>query len=590
MFISRSTSIPVKIMVAVGACLTFMVGLASVSIWQMNRIGKELTSIADANIPVMEVVSKITTHQLEQAVLLERSLRAYGVRTELSTGEVDQMRASFEKLAHKVEKEIKLGEEVAKSAMSIAHTDEERAEYNHVLDVLTRIEKQHKEYDDKALGVLKLATAGDVEKASQNVVGVESLEKQLDRQLVDLLSEIERFTLTSARTAEQHEKEAIQQMILLSVLAFLSGLSISWIIGRNAISVPLLKIVGAMGELANGKTNITLDERPRKDEIGAMTAALKVFRENANTKQLLEAQEYEKQAEESERQERLARHIAHFEAEVQNVQAALHSETSVMSQTSKGLVTLADQATISAESAHNASGEASGNVQTVASAATELSASIQEISNQSNRAIDITNAASEVARGTNDDVARLADTADKIGTVVEMIKAIAEQTNLLALNATIEAARAGDAGKGFAVVASEVKELSTQTAKATDEIAAQVNDIQTSTRSTVDSIQAIGEHIETVMEVTGAIASAVHQQTAATEEISFSISRAAGGSDEAAANVTRVSDIIRETREQSSNVDHTSEQLMTVANELSGSVQTFLEEVRNNSTSQRRVG
>ena len=584
-------SIPNKIMAAVGLCLIFMAGLALVSIWQMTRIGKELESIAEANMPITEVVSKITTHQLEQAVLLERSLRAYGVQSITDPAELAKMRAKFEKLAHQVDDEIKEGEHIAEFALKeIAHNKQEREEYDLVLQTLLKIEKQHKTYDDKALEVLNLAADGKIEEASALVAEVEQLEETLDHKLVALLEEIEKFTLASALTAEQHEKEAIQQMIWLSVFAFVGGLLVAWAIGQKAISKPLLKAVGAMDELAHGETDVQIENDNRKDEIGSINAALHVFRENAKAKALLAEKDQELQALEQARIAHLSLLIEQFQQDAEAIQAMLLDETNVMSQTSSGLMGLADEATASAESAHAASGEASGNVQTVASAATELSASIQEISEQATRALDISNTAADVTMSTNQDVEQLAETADQIGEVVGMIRAIAEQTNLLALNATIEAARAGDAGKGFAVVAAEVKDLSTQTAKATDEIASQISGIQASTKTAVSSIQEISQHIQSVTEVTGAIASAVHEQTAATDEISCSINRAANGADQAAANVTRVSDVIRETRDQSATVGNTSDKLMDVTNKLSGSVNHFLTEVAKDATNLRKTG
>ena len=96
--------------------------------------------------------------------------------------------------------------------------------------------------------------------------------------------------------------------------------------------------------------------------------------------------------------------------------------------------------------------------------------------------------------------------------VVGLISDIAGQTNLLALNATIEAARAGDAGKGFAVVASEVKNLATQTAKATGEIGTQISQIQTATKEAVEAIRDIAATITEVSTIAASIASAVEEQ------------------------------------------------------------------------------
>ena len=145
--------------------------------------------------------------------------------------------------------------------------------------------------------------------------------------------------------------------------------------------------------------------------------------------------------------------------------------------------------------------QTTANVRTVAAAAEELSHSGQEISRQIAQSSNIAQSAVAQAERTNAMVEGLLDATQKIGEVMGLIQNIAGQTNLLALNATIEAARAGEAGRGFAVVASEVKALSTQTAKATEEIADQIQAIRDATGATAGAIREIGATIAQIDEI-----------------------------------------------------------------------------------------
>ena len=184
----------------------------------------------------------------------------------------------------------------------------------------------------------------------------------------------------------------------------------------------------------------------------------------------IEAQERERNAAATTRQQAIEAHVGEFETMVRQTLHQLGDASGQMRSTSTSLSTVSRQTNERVQVAEKASSDASMSVDSVAAASEELSASINDISQQAAHAAGIASRAVDQAAQTDDTVQGLAKPAGRIGEGVGLINTIAAQTNLLALNATIEAARAGEAGRGFAVVASEVKSLASQTAKATEEI------------------------------------------------------------------------------------------------------------------------
>jgi len=373
-----------------------------------------------------------------------------------------------------------------------------------------------------------------------------------------------------------------QRSLILGTLAILAGAALlAFLLGRG-LSRPLAAITTVMNRLSSGDTDVTIPGSERKDELGSMAVALDVFRRNMiEARTLREAQEAAKHQAELEKKA-LQREMAdRFESDVKGVVGAVARATQDMQRVAGEITTSVNGTSARAAAAAAASEEASASVSTVATATEELASSVTEIGRQVTFSSGVADKAVAKAAQTTEMVRSLAAAAEKIGDVLRLIGAIASQTNLLALNATIEAARAGEAGRGFAVVASEVKELASQTAKATEEIAGQVTAIQSATGDCVLAIDGISATIREISGVATTIASAVEEQGSATREIARSVQQVAAGTGEVSRNVAGASEAADQSRALADNVLVASGDLSQHATALSKSVDTFLAGLRN---------
>jgi methyl-accepting chemotaxis protein len=389
--------------------------------------------------------------------------------------------------------------------------------------------------------------------------------------------------LDAAREHIQAEHTAAQEALILQLgllaLAFALTSGAMTAVTRR-ITTPLHNIRDAMLKVAAGDLTVTSGYADRRDEIGALAGALETFKQQAADKVRIEAQERERNAGATVRQQAIEGYVGEFEHVVRQTLQELGSASSQMRTTSAGMSAVSSQTNSRVQVAERASGEASMSVESVASASEELSASINDISRQAAHAAGIASRAVDQARETDGTVQGLAKTASRIGEVVGLINTIASQTNLLALNATIEAARAGEAGRGFAVVASEVKSLASQTAKATEDISEQIADIQKVANEAIDAIKGIGSIIGEVNEVATAIAAAVQEQGAATQEITRSTQHAAQGTKNVSDNITGVKADADAAAAAAEDVKLASETLETQSQQLGRQVTDFLGKIR----------
>ena len=348
-----------------------------------------------------------------------------------------------------------------------------------------------------------------------------------------------------------------------------------------SIFAPLRRMQRTMSEIVQGETDIAVPYTDRRDEMGDVAKSVDVFRANIiQIREMTALQVQQQEAVQAEKRQLMGDLARRFEERVQSIIHNVGSVAGELLETAQSMNGITNTTHSRAASAASESREAAHAAQSIAASVEQMSSAAQEIASQISQSTALVRktvgqvSEAEIASG------QLRTANAEIGTIIQVIQEITGQINLLALNATIESARAGEAGKGFAVVAAEVKNLASQTSKATEQISDQIARVQQVSQDVLAVFSTIKSSIEKVDQFSAIVAAAAEEQTATTNEISSNMTASVRGASRVTEDIGKVMEASDEANGSASCMLASTKLISDQSSNLHDEVARFLEEVK----------
>ncbi|WP_343562067.1 methyl-accepting chemotaxis protein [Kiloniella sp. b19] len=555
--------IRIKMMLAPGLILAFLIGIGLYASSQLHKSTATITTMSEVEMQKLRQLSEFAiTARFIEAKLFHITAYSY----------MKAPAEDLEKLQNEIEANFNKLDSLKQDIASYQLEPEEQ-------EILTRIDENVQVFRNNANNALKAV----IRNPAFGAALVRSATKAMNDFLTDLDSFKDQQTNSILENAALSvtKARATQSNFYILIAACIVVALVVGILFSNMIIKPVKGMTRNMERLSRGELDIVISGHENRDEIGAMARSLLVFKESAQENERMREERARLREQEEQERKAIAMKLAdELEANVKQSVSTIAQATRALAQDCDHL--LASTQTVSEQAGLLASNttESSQSAQSVAGSAQQMSSAIQQISSQVRNSSSMTQQATNQAQQVVQEISGLSELAQNVGDVIKLIDDIAEQTNLLALNATIESARAGEAGKGFAVVAGEVKGLANQTGQATTNIQSQIVEIQQETKTAATAVGSVAETIESVTTISSEVSQAVTAQESITVEISSNIQQLAATAESSARSVEQIREMMEQSYEATASMQTASRDLSQSIGDLDRQVADFLNSIR----------